>query len=141
MKRLIKYSILILVLLVGQSSLTHAECSDNPRDCFKGFNGDTIVTNSGKAERTFSVPPMKAGFLVDFSDLDVLPFVSIELLSVGLPVVDDVTLDLGVATSRVFIDVVFEFIPIVKIGPSIWIGYNVPNSDISYGVGVSFLDF
>ena len=140
MQKLVVLLILCLTWL-GASSSAHAACEDNPRDCFD-FNDDgSVNTESGKAERTFSFPPMKAGFVVDFYNKDILPHSSLEVKAFEVPYVGDFALDVGVTTSRVFSSLTWEFLPIVKIGPCIWAGYNIKENDPAFGVGVSMLDF
>jgi hypothetical protein len=126
---------------LGASSPASASCEDDPRDCFRFDDDGSIITESGKAERTFSFPPLKAGFVVDFYNRDILPHISIEIKTFEIPHAGDFAFDAGVATSRVFASLTWEFLPIVKIGPCIWAGYNVKENDPAFGVGVSMLDF
>jgi hypothetical protein len=138
------FLVLLLVCLGSFFNPAYAEgdCSEDPRACFDGFEEDgTIKTKSGKAERTFSMPALKAGFIVDVWTLDVLPHMSIELRTFELPWLGDFSLDTGVATSRLFVSVTWELIPFVKIGPSLWAGYHVREEVFAGGVGVSILDF
>ncbi len=117
-------------------------CKDDPRECFDGFEeDDTIIPKDPKVKRTFSIPPIKVGFVVDLYHRDILPHISMELLDFTLPYAGDFTIDTGVATSRVMLSLTWEFIPIVKMGPSIWVGYNVREDDPAFGVGISVLDF
>lgn len=138
-----KLAVLLILCFVwlGASAPAIAACPDNPRDCFDFKDDDSITTESGKPERTFSFPPLKAGFVVDFRNRDILPHISIEVKAFEVPYIGDFALDAGVATSRVFTSLTWEFLPIVKIGPSIWVGYNVKENDFAFGVGVSMLDF
>ena len=138
-----KLAVLLMCCFVwlGASSPALAACEDDPRDCFEFEDDDSITTESGKAERTLSFPPLKAGFVIDVYNRDILPHISIELKAFEVPRVGDFAFDVGVATSRVFASLTWEFLPIVKIGPSIWAGYNVRENDPAFGVGVSMLDF
>jgi hypothetical protein len=121
---------------------TENSCQDDPRACFDGFTEDgKIKPKSDKVERTFSFPPIKAGFIFDAYNRDLLPHLSVEALDFDVPYVGDITWDFGVATSRLFTSFTWEFIPIVKVGPSIWAGYNVKHNSVAFGVGVSLLSF
>ena len=96
------------------------DCKNDPMGCFDGFHEDgTIRTCSGKAERTFSMPSLKAGFVVDLYTLDILPHMSLELAEFSFPFLGDMSADVGVATSRLYLSVTWEVIPIVKIGPTL----------------------
>ena len=118
------------------------ECKDDPRECIDGFEDDgTVIPKDPKVARTFSFPPIKAGFVVDFKHRDILPHISVEVTEFTLPRVGDFSVDVGVGNSRVFTSLVWEFIPLIKAGPSIWVGYNVKENDLAYGVGVSILNF
>lgn len=142
-KLLVCLSMLLTLSLL--SNITFAEdpkCEDDPRACFEGFDPDGgIITRDGEAERTFSFPPVKAGFIVDVYNRDVLPHISAEVYEWDVPWNGNIALDVGVATSRVITSLTWEFLPIVKAGPSIWAGYNVKENDYAYGVGFTMLDF
>lgn len=136
------FACLILLLVWLPSAYVSATCETDPRDCFQGFDPDGgVIPNSGKPAKTFSVPPIKAGFVIDFYHRDLLPHISIEAVAFTVPYAGDFTWDFGVASSRVFTSLVWEVIPIVKIGPSIWAGYNVRENSAAFGIGVSLLDF
>lgn len=109
---------------------------DNPRDHFEVDPDGTVHTDDGKAERAFSLPPIKTGFLVDVYNPSIDVHLSLELVNVN-----DFTFDVGVASDRVFVAVTWEFIPVIKIGPSVWGGYNVSEKEPSFGVGFSVLEF
>lgn len=138
-------SLSIWLMLSLPSSYTYAEttdCGDDPRECFDGFEeDDTIITKDKAVKRTFSFPPIKAGFVIDVHNKDILPHVGVEVLEIDAPWGGDYSLDVGVAASRVFTSITWEFIPIVKAGPSIWVGYNIRQGGPAYGVGVTVLDF
>jgi len=128
--------------LTSGSVFADDRCKEDPRVCFNGFEDDgTIIPKDPKVKRTFSIPPIKAGFVVDLHHRDILPHISIELLDFTLPYAGDFALDVGVATSRVMFVFVWEVIPIVKIGPSVWAGYNVRENAPAFGLGFSVLDF
>jgi len=130
---------LATLTLVSKSALADDGCKDpnDPESCFDGFDDDdNIKTDDGKAEKTFAFPPIKAGFIVDFHHKDIAPILSLELLSFS-----DFAIDVGVAQSRVFVTFDWVMIPIVKIGPFLWAGYNVPMNDFAGGLGVAILDF
>lgn len=104
--------------------------------CFCFDEDDKIETPDGEAERTFSIPPIKMGFVFDFHNTDLLPHFGIQIFSIG-----DISADFAVARSRVFISLNWELVPIIKLGPSVWAGYNVRETEPAYGVGVSILNF
>jgi hypothetical protein len=135
-----------MLLMLSLSSSTaladKSDCSDDPRKCFNGFDPNgKVITRDKEAERTFNFPPVKAGFIVDLHIKDILPTISAEALEIDAPWNGDFSVDVGVATSRVFTSLTWEFLPIVKAGPSIWVGYNVRETDVAYGVGFTMLDF
>jgi len=139
---------LVMCSLLLSSNLAYGDtdndktCADDPRLCFDGFKDDgTVVTRDGQAEKTFSFPYVKAGFIVDVTEKDVLPHIAVEVASANLPYIGDLSIDVGVATSRTMVSLTWEFIPLVKAGPLIWAGYNVKLGTAAYGVGFSVLDF
>ena len=139
----------LIACLTFLSSITAAyaddsdkDCEKDPRACFEGFEDDgSVIPKNEKVERTFSVPPVKAGFLIDFYHPDILPHLAIEILDFKIPKAGDFVVDTGVTVSRVFVALTWEFIPIVKAGPTIWAGYHVKEQDPAFGIGVSILDF
>ena len=143
MKKLVAVlSFLIVLFSINSLALAGGDCSKDPRDCFDGFrDDDSIITRDKKAEKTFAMPPLKVGFVVDFYNEDILPHLSVELVDFKIPYAGDFTLDTGVATSRIFASLTWEVIPIIKAGPSVWIGYNVKDNDPAFGLGVTILDF
>lgn len=143
-------SLSIWLMLSLSSNFVYAEekpkCEDDPRACFEDpadpdAPDGPIVTRDGEAERTFSFPPIKAGFIIDVYNKDILPHISAEVLAIEAPWNGDFSIDIGVAASRVFTSLTWEFIPIIKAGPSIWVGYNVKEASQAYGVGFTVLDF
>jgi hypothetical protein len=132
-------------MLSLSSSVSYAEepkCEDDPRACFDDFKDDgTIIPKDKSVARTFSFPPIKAGFIVDVYNRDILPHISVEVLELDAPWSGDYALDVGVGNSRVFASLSWEFIPLIKAGPSIWAGYNVKEKSQAYGVGFTILDF
>lgn len=129
-------------LFFSTVSLAEDKCKDDPRACFDGFENDgTVKPKDSKVKRTFSFPPIKAGFVVDIYNRDVLPHISLELKELHLPYIGDLSFDVGIATSRVFGILTWEFIPIIKAGPNLWVGYNVKESSPAFGLGFSILDF
>lgn len=149
MRKLLLLLMVCFVFLASSvvSALAEGDCrcEDDPRCCFGEFEeDDSITTESGKAERTFSLPPVKAGFLIDIYNRDLLPHITMGLKSFTVPQFGswgDFSIDVGVATSRAFVALTWEIIPIVKIGPMLWGGYNVKETDAAFGVGFSMLDF
>jgi len=137
-KLLVSFLVSIFIVV---PCVSFADGRTNPRDNFT-FNDDgSVNTRDGKAEKTFSFPPMKAGFIVDVKHFDVTPHMALEMVEFGAPWIGDFALDLGVAAGRLFVSLDWELVPIIKIGPTVWVGYNVREEDVSYGVGVSILDF
>lgn len=144
MKKLLMCLVLSTSFILGTSSLSYAgdPCKDDPRECFDGFgDDDTIEPKDPKVKRTFDFPAVKAGFIIDFKDTDVLPHLSVEAFDFSVPKIGDFAVDVGVANSRVFAALTWEVIPVVKVGPSIWAGYNVKEQDPAFGIGISILDF
>lgn len=148
MRNLLLFLTLCFTFLAS-STLAFADddckCEDDPRCCFGEFeDDDSITTESKKAERTFSLPPLKAGFVIDVYNRDLLPHITIGLKEFTISQFGnwgDFSIDVGVATSRVFTSLTWEIIPIVKIGPMLWGGYNVKENDAAFGIGFSMLDF
>jgi len=141
-KLVVLLTLCCVFFLAGSSALAEDKCKDDPRACFNGFDDKgEIIPDGGKAKRTYSFPPIKAGFLIDVYNRDLLPHIGIELKQFSLPYVGDLAWDAGVATSRAYTSITWEFIPIIKAGPSIWVGYNVRENSPALGVGFSILDF
>ena len=130
--------LLLLLLLFLCPSVAAAEpgMSIDPRDYFTFDDEGNVTTDDGKAERTFWLPAMKTGFIVDFNHRDLTPHLSIELFEFS-----DFAFNFGVAQSRAFVSFGWEMIPVAKIGPIIWGGYNIKQNIYALGVGVSILDF
>lgn len=118
-----------------------AKTPDDPRCVVVVDDDDSVDTGDETAKKTFSMPPMKAGFMFDFYHTDLLPHLAMEAFLFNVPKLGDFTIDIGVATSRAFVTLTWEVIPIVKIGPAVWVGYNVREEDPAFGVGISLLDF
>jgi hypothetical protein len=117
-------------------------CADDPRECVDGVDEDGKVDpKNEEVERTFSLPPLKIGSILDLNNFDLLPHLAIELRAFTVPKLGDFAIDFGVATSRAFVSLSWEFIPLLKMGPSIWAGYNVKEKDAAYGIGFTLLKF
>lgn len=138
-------SLSIWLLLSLPSSVSHAdvnpECADDPRECIDIDPNGKVTPKDPSVLRTFSFPPIKAGFVVDMRHWDVLPHIGVEVLEIDAPWSGDFSVDINVATSRVFTSLTWEFLPIIKAGPLVWAGYNVKEKDAAYGIGFSILDF
>ena len=144
MQRLVVSLTLCFVFFLAGSGAVYAEkpqCKDDPRACIDGFDENGNVIIGGKAKKTYSFPPIKAGFLVDFYNVDLLPHIGLEYKQLTVPYVGDLAFDVGVATSRAYTSVTWEAIPLIKAGPSVWAGYNVRENSVAFGVGFSILDF
>ena len=130
-----KFIVLLLCCFLNSSALAD---EPTPRDQFEFDEDGNVKTDNGKAERTFWFPPLKVGFLVDLQpdNRDVAPHLSIELFDFS-----DFAFNAGVAQSRVFLSFGWEIVPIAKIGPIVWGGYNVKDETWAAGLGVSILDF
>lgn len=136
---------LCLISFVNVASAQEVDCDDpvnedNPRCHVKVDDEGDVKTKSGKAERTFSFPSIKQGYIFDFYNPNVLPYFSIEALEFDLAE-EDFAIDIGSTVNRVFGSLTWEFIPIAKVGISVWGGYNVIETEPAFGVGVSILDF
>lgn len=139
-----RFLICCLVLsgfLYSNEAFAEDECPKNPRACFEFDKDDKVITESGEPERTFSFPPVKTGFVVDFRNLDVLPYLGVQMFDFSLPKVGDFSVDAGVAPSRLFVSLNWELIPIVKAGPMIWGGVNIKEKESAFGVGLTILNF
>ncbi len=142
MKKLLVCLGVCVTLLMSNYAYADDKCKDDPRKCFEDPKGNgKVVPKDPDVRRTFSFPPVKAGFIIDFKHKDILPHISVEVVEFTVPRVGDFAVDVGVAVSRVFTALSWELIPFIKAGPSIWIGYNVKENDYAYGVGITLLDF
>lgn len=144
MRKLLMCLVLSVSFILASSGNVYADdkCKDDPRECFDGFeDDDTIVPKDPHVKKTFDFPAIKAGFIIDFKNTDILPHLAVEALDFSVPKIGDFAVDVGVANSRVFTALTWEVIPIVKVGPSIWVGYNVKEKDPAFGIGISILDF
>jgi len=110
--------------------------SGDPRDCFSFDPNGKVHTDSGQAEKTYAFPPIKAGFIFDFNTVDITPHISIEAYEVH-----HFELEFGIANSRVFTSIGWQVIPIIKLAPVIWGGWNVKDKTYAYGIGINILDF
>lgn len=144
MRKLLTCLTLCVSFMMIQSSFAFADdpCLEDPRRCFDGFgDNDEIKPKDDRAKKTFDFPAIKAGFIVDIKDPDILPHLGIELVDFSLPKVGDFAVDVGVAPSIVFASLTWELLPVIKVGPSIWAGYNVKDSAPAFGIGITILDF
>lgn len=143
MKSLRVFLVLFLVSLfpfAAHAQEGDCDLSENPRCGFEFEEDGTVKTESGKPERTFSLPPFKGGFVFDFYNRDITPSVLVQMFDFEV-VDEDFGVEVGVATSRLFVSLSWEIVPIVKIGPSVWAGYHISENDPAFGLGVSILDF
>lgn len=115
---------------------------DDPRpQCLFDFDPDGKVhPKDPRAERVFEMPPLKTGFLVDVRAPDVVLYVSIQLLHWNI-FGEDFAITAGAAPSRAIMTLDWEVIPIMRIGPNIWGGYNVPEKEWTFGAGFTILKF
>lgn len=113
---------------------------ERPRCLFDWDDDGRVKTESGIAERTFNFPPLKVGFIFDAKNIAVLPYGSIQVVEWGM-FGEMFSTNIGVSWNRVFADFAWEAIPIMKIGPTIFGGYNVGEKDYCIGVGVNILKF
>lgn len=111
-----------------------------PRCLFDFDEDGKVKTKDGIAERTFSFPPLKVGFIFDVNHIAVLPYGAIEMFDWDM-FGEMFNSNFGVSWNRVFVDLSWEIVPIMKIGPTIWGGYNVGEKDWAAGVGVNILKF
>jgi hypothetical protein len=132
MRKLLPYLLVCLLSLFSYSSICLA---DDDTGLIVDEDGQ-VHTDDGKAERTFSFPPVKTGFLLDVYSVDIQLHLSLEVYSFG-----DFTVDVGAASSRSFVSLTWEFIPVIKIGASLWGGYNVVDNSPAFGIGASILEF
>ena len=144
MKKLLMFLVLSTAFILPTANNAYADdkCKEDPRECFNGFGDDDhVIPDDPDVKKTFDFPAIKAGFIVDFKDPDILPHIGLEVVDFSLPKVGDFALDVGVAPSTVFTSLTWELIPIVKVGPSIWAGYNVKDNAPAFGLGITILDF
>jgi hypothetical protein len=145
-----KYLYLIIILIFTAFSYSANAEEKKPDDCkefderpqclFDVDEDGTIHTDDGEAERTFSFPPLKTGFVLDLKHPDLLPFISVELLCWDM-LGESFAFDLGGTAGRAFISFNWETIPIMKLGPTIWGGWNVPEKEYSFGFGFTIIKF
>lgn len=115
---------------------------DDPRPrCLFEFEEDGQVhTKDPRAERTFKFPPLKAGFIFDVNHKAILPHIGIQIVDWDM-FGETFNTNFGVSWMRTFVDFSWEIVPIMKIGPSIWAGYNVEENDWAAGIGFNILKF
>lgn len=142
----------MFVLFCGESTTLAdktIEDPDNPPcteddlrpSCLFDFDEEgQVKTESGEPERTFSLPPMKAGFIFDARAIDLTPSLSVELIDWEM-FSEDFALDFGVAHSRIFVSFDWLFIPIFKAGPMVWAGMDIPGRTWAAGLGITFIKF
>lgn len=119
------------------------DCTEDdvrPRCQFEFDEDGRIRTKSGDAERTFAFPPLKTGFILDIGVPDFLPYVALEIFNVGI-LGETFAMDVGGSSGRIFLSLDYELLPIMKLGPMLWFGYNVPEETYSYGLGFTILKF
>ena len=131
------------LIVMAPNAYAEDRCKEDPRYCFSFGDNDEVKTKSGKAERTFELPPIKAGFIVDLRSPDVMPHIAVELFefNIGGSKWTDFSVDAGVANHRVLASLNWEIVPIAKMGPSVWVGYNFDDQEPTFGIGFSVLDF
>ena len=136
----ISYFVVILALLVPSFALAE-DCEDgdeSPRCLFKIDEDGKLTTKSGDPERTFSIPPLKTGFILDLGVPDFLPYAALEIFDFEV-FNTDFAVDIGGTTGRMFVSFDWELITLLKLGPTIWAGWNVPEEKMSFGVGFTIL--
>jgi len=142
MIKLLSFLILCLSLMLSSGLSFASSCESDPRDCFDGVEDDgEVVPKDSDIKRTFSIPPVKAGFIIDFYHPDILPHIAMEVFEFSIPRVGDFAVDIGVSSGRVISVLTWEAIPVIKIGPTVWAGYNVRRESAAFGIGFSMLDF
>lgn len=140
----------IIVLLFVLSMVSTAVGEKRPDDCvendlrpqclFTIDDNGKVHTDDGKAERTFSFPALKTGFVLDLRAPDFLPFVSIELAKWKM-FGETFATDLGGTAGLVFVSLNWQYIPILKVGPTIWGGWDVSEEQYTFGAGFTIIKF
>jgi hypothetical protein len=141
---------LILVLLVSLLSVQISYAEERPDDCIENdlrpqclFTIDDdgkVHTDDGKAERTFSFPALKTGFILDMRAPNLLPFISMELAATEI-LGESFAIDIGGTAGLAFVSLNYELVPIMKLGPTVWGGWNVPEKEYTFGVGFTIIKF
>lgn len=97
------------------------EKKKNPRDYFKFDKKGKVKTKSKNAEKTFSFPDIKVGFIFVAPQLDVLPMLSVELYEFEkVPFY----FDFGLSTHLLYVSLGYNIIPIYEVGVFVWVGYH-----------------
>jgi hypothetical protein len=111
-----------------------------PQCLFTIDDDGKVHTEDGEAERTFSFPALKTGFILDMRAPNLLPFISMELLEWGM-FGESFSSDIGGTAGLAFISLNWEVLPIIKLGPTIWGGWNVPEKQYTFGAGFTIIKF
>jgi len=120
----------------------------DPRSYFKFKKDGTVKTKSGKAEKTFSFPDIKVGFIFIAPQFDALPVLAVELYEFKkVPFY----FDIGISPHVAYLAVGYNIIPIFEVGVFGWVGYHFLDKDkeffgrkfygISFGIGVTIIKF
>lgn len=132
---------IIILLFTTFCSLAHAEeKKTNPRDLFTIDENGKVETKDKKAERTFSIPPIKTGFIFNVKDPSFTPAISVEAFEFDIAE-EYFAFDIGGAENTFFVSLGWELVPLLRIGPSVWYGYNIKEKSSGFGVGFTFLKF
>lgn len=142
-------SVIITLLLMFYIVAT-ASAEDRPDDCeendlrpqclFTIDDDGQVHTDDGQAERTFSFPNLKTGFVLDVVAPNLQPFIAVEVVEWSL-FGENLAIDIGGSTGLAFASLDWELIPIMKLGPTIWGGWNVPEKKYAFGVGFTIIKF
>lgn len=87
-----------------------------------------------------SIPTIKSGFLVDLckESRDGFFYLGLEAFKTKINTYD-LSIDFGIASSRVMIGVGSGLLYDNKVGPFLWVGYNIATNAPSYGIGLTVL--
>lgn len=120
----------------------------DPRSFFTFKKDGSVVTKSGKAEKTFNFPDVKVGMILVGPQLDVLPILAIELYEFKKR---PFYFDFGISTHILYLAAGYNVVPIFEVGVFVWAGYNFLDRDksfwgqkfygVSFGIGISLIKF
>ena len=135
---------------VNSSATTTPKKEDkkDPRSYFDIDKDGKVKTKSGKAEKTFSFPDIKVGFIFIAPQMDILPVLSLEIYEFKkVPFY----FDFGISPHVAYLSVGYNVISIFEVGIFAWAGYHFLDRDeefwgqkfygMSFGLGITVLKF
>ncbi len=127
----------------GTGVLVQPPCVPNDMrpECLFHFDPNGQVhTQDGIAERTFSFPPLKIGFIFDLHSVGLFPYGAIQVVDWWM-FNQEFSVNAGLSWERAIVDYHWSIVPLLDFGPSIWAGWDFQNESFSAGLGVTILKF